>query len=118
MAGIHQAAAFAKLGQWYADYKADVPRARKCFQRGLGLNPLQAEAGQLCSLLTPPAGALPCTSSPPPGILPLPVVSFTKGSSSPALVVASLGVTVKRRLCCYQLLTQLSLRARVFLQRQ
>lgn len=52
--GAHQAAAFAKLGQWYADFKADVPRAKKCFQRGLGLNPLQAEAGQLCPLLTPP----------------------------------------------------------------
>ncbi|KAL3133073.1 hypothetical protein ABBQ38_006975 [Trebouxia sp. C0009 RCD-2024] len=50
--GSHQAAAFAKLGLWYADFKADVPRARKCFQRALGLNPLQSEAGEgLCNLL-------------------------------------------------------------------
>lgn len=45
--GSHQPAAFAKLGLWYADFKADAGRARKCFQRALGLNPLQAEAGQL-----------------------------------------------------------------------
>lgn len=51
VAGAHQAAAFAKLGLWYADFKADTPRARKCFQRGLGLNPLQTEAGQPRTLL-------------------------------------------------------------------
>lgn len=46
VAGSHQAAAFAKLGMWYADFKADKARARKCFQRGLGLDPLQADAGK------------------------------------------------------------------------
>lgn len=45
VAGPHQATAFAKLGLWYADVKADAARARKCFQRSLGLNPLQAKAG-------------------------------------------------------------------------
>lgn len=48
VSGGHQATAFAKLGLWYADFKADVPRARKCFQRALGLNPLQSEAGEAC----------------------------------------------------------------------
>lgn len=45
--GAQQAAAFAKLGTWYRQVKGDLPRARKCFQRGLGLSPLQAEAGVL-----------------------------------------------------------------------
>ncbi len=45
VAGSHQAAAFAKLGLWYADFKGDKARARKCFQRGLGLNPLETDAG-------------------------------------------------------------------------
>lgn len=48
VAGSHQAGAFAKLGLWYADFKSDKPRARKCFQRGLGLNPLEADAGWPC----------------------------------------------------------------------
>ena len=48
VAGSHQAGAFAKLGLWYADVKGDKPRARKCFQRGLGLNPLEADAGRPC----------------------------------------------------------------------
>ena len=52
VAGPHQATAFAKLGLWYAEVKADGPRARKCFQRSLGLNPLQAEAGVAHALLT------------------------------------------------------------------
>lgn len=65
VAGAHQAAAFAKLGRWYADFKADRPRARKCFQRGLGLNPLQAEAGQPHTLLSPPEGSLLCTPPSP-----------------------------------------------------
>lgn len=43
--GSHQAPAFAKLGLWYTKVKADSARARKCFQRSLGLDPLQAEAG-------------------------------------------------------------------------
>ncbi|KAL0025266.1 hypothetical protein WJX77_012112 [Trebouxia sp. C0004] len=52
VAGSHQAGAFVKLGLWYADFKGDKPRARKCFQRGLGLNPLEADAGDgLCNLL-------------------------------------------------------------------
>ena len=45
VSGPHQSAAFAKLGLWYATVKTDLPRARKCFQRSLGLNPLHAEAG-------------------------------------------------------------------------
>lgn len=45
VAGAHQAGAFAKLGWWYADFKGDKLRARKCFQRALGLDSLQAEAG-------------------------------------------------------------------------
>ena len=69
-AGAHQAAAFAKLGLWYADFKADMPRARKCFQRGLGLDPLQAEAGQPRILLTPHARSLSLTPPPPPHPIP------------------------------------------------
>ena len=72
VAGAHQAAAFAKLGRWYADFKTDVPRARKCFQRGLGLNPLQAEAGRPHTLLTPPEGSLLCNPAPPPLPFPFP----------------------------------------------
>ena len=51
--GPHQSAAFAKLGLWYASVKTDLPRARKCFQRGLGLNPVLAEAGIATSNLFP-----------------------------------------------------------------
>ena len=40
-----QGAAFARLGQFYAEVAADLPRAQKCFQRALALDPSQEEAG-------------------------------------------------------------------------
>lgn len=40
-----QGEAFAWLGRFYADASADLPRAQKCFQRALALDPTQAEAG-------------------------------------------------------------------------
>ena len=119
--GAHQAEAFAKLGQWYADFKADVPRARKCFQRGLGVNPLQAEAGRPRTFLTHPAGSLLCTIPSPPSPFPFPPQSpasaqdfHTKRSSDRCMIVASLGVLreLQSLLLAARATTQLSIRRR------
>jgi len=44
--GPSQAPAFARLGDFYAQVSGDTARARKCYQRALALDPLQADAGE------------------------------------------------------------------------
>lgn len=47
VAGPSQAAAFARLGDFYGQVAGDAARARKCYQRALALDPLQADAGEM-----------------------------------------------------------------------
>ncbi|KAG1666570.1 hypothetical protein FOA52_000537 [Chlamydomonas sp. UWO 241] len=44
--GPQQAGAFCWLGRWYADVAHDTPRAIKCYQRSLALDPTQPAAGE------------------------------------------------------------------------
>lgn len=41
--GPHQAQAFSWLGRWYWEVATDEPRARKCYQRALALDPMASE---------------------------------------------------------------------------
>jgi hypothetical protein len=48
--GPSQPPAFARLGDFYRDVAGDAARARRCYQRALALDPLQASAG-VCGAL-------------------------------------------------------------------
>ena len=57
------------MGHYYCEVAGDAPRAQKCYQRALALDPLQAGAGDALVGALPPLVRLPsrCAPSAPSG---------------------------------------------------